>query len=37
MKGEPEKGWTHGGKGKGVDVILVHGELGIALKHRSMG
>lgn len=28
MKNEPEGGWTYGGKGKGVDVVLVHGELG---------
>ena len=25
MEGEPEGGWTYGGKGRGRDLVLIHG------------
>jgi hypothetical protein len=25
MEEEPEGGWTHGGKGRGRDLVLIHG------------
>ncbi|KAI9638156.1 lysophospholipase [Dioszegia hungarica] len=32
-KGEPEGGWTHGGDGRGKDVILVHGLSDYGLRY----
>jgi hypothetical protein len=26
MEEEPEGGWTYGGKGRGRDLVLIHGE-----------
>jgi hypothetical protein len=31
MEEEPAGGWTHGGKGKGRDLVLIHGKYPMLL------
>ena len=37
MEEEPAGGWTHGGKGRGRDLVLIHGEYPILTMIYPLG